>query len=136
MLKQRQFRLALKTLALICVSAAAYFVCVSTGSANSSAHWQESKPAKKELSQAELDFFEKKIRPVLADNCYGCHSAQAKKPKGGLMLDSRAGMLKGGASGQPAIVPGAVEKSLLIKAIRYSDAKLQMPIGGKLPEQV
>ncbi|HEX8998584.1 MAG TPA: PSD1 and planctomycete cytochrome C domain-containing protein, partial [Blastocatellia bacterium] len=62
--------------------------------------------------------------------------AQAKKLAGGLRLDTRAGMLKGGASGEPAIVPGAPEKSLLIKAIRYTDPKLQMPMGVQLPEQV
>jgi hypothetical protein len=61
---------------------------------------------------------------------------KAKKPAGGLLLDSRAGMLKGGASGQPAIVPGALEKSLLIKALRYTDAKLQMPMSGKLADTV
>ena len=86
-------------------------------------------------SREGLEFFEKKIRPVLADNCYRCHSAQAKKPQGGLMLDSIEGMQRGGASGQPAVVPGDPEKSLLIKAIRYTDPKLQMPVGGKLPDQ-
>jgi hypothetical protein len=89
-----------------------------------------------EPSQEGLEFFEKKIRPVLAESCSACHSAQSKKPQGGLMLDSIEGMLKGGASGQPAVVPGDPEKSLLIKAIRYADAKLQMPLGGKLPDQV
>ncbi|NOT60492.1 MAG: DUF1549 domain-containing protein, partial [Acidobacteria bacterium] len=87
-------------------------------------------------NQDGLDFFEKKIRPVLITQCYQCHSATAKKLAGGLRLDTRAGMLKGGASGQPAMVVGAPEKSLLIKAIRYTDAKLQMPMSGKLPEAV
>ncbi len=89
-----------------------------------------------EPSREGLEFFEKKIRPALADNCYACHSEKSKKPQGGLLLDSIETMLKGGASGQPAVVPGDVEKSLLIKAIRYTDAKLQMPLGGKLPDQV
>jgi uncharacterized protein DUF1553/uncharacterized protein DUF1549/cytochrome c len=88
-----------------------------------------------EQSREGMEFFEKKIRPLLSDNCYACHSAKAKKPQGGLLLDSLEGMLKGGASGQPAIVPGDAEKSLLIKAIRYTDPKLQMPFGGKLPDQ-
>ena len=79
-----------------------------------------------EPTKAQLDFFESKIRPVLADNCYKCHSAQADKVKGGLMLDSREGVLKGGETG-PALVPGDPEKSLLIKAIRYTDPDLQMP---------
>jgi cytochrome c553 len=75
---------------------------------------------------AQLQFFENKVRPVLADNCYKCHSQQAEKVKGGFLLDSREGLLKGGQSG-PAIVPGDPEKSLLIKAIRYTDPDLQMP---------
>jgi uncharacterized protein DUF1553/uncharacterized protein DUF1549/cytochrome c len=89
-----------------------------------------------EPSREGLEFFEKKIRPALAENCYACHSEKSKKPRGGLQLDSIEAMLKGGASGQPAIVPGDPEKSLLIKAIRHTDAKLQMPMGGKLPDQV
>ena len=93
-------------------------------------------PGQQEASREGLEFFEKKIRPVLVDNCYVCHSAQSKKPQGGLLLDSIEGMLKGGASGEPAVIPGDPEKSILIKAIRYSDAKLQMPLGGKLPDPV
>src|SRR5262247_1170718 len=89
-----------------------------------------------EPSREGLDFFEKKIRPALVENCYACHSEKSKRPQGGLLLDSIEAMLKGGASGQPAIVPGDPEKSLLIKAIRQTDAKLQMPMGGKLPDQV
>ena len=89
-----------------------------------------------EPSRADVEFFEKKIRPVLASNCYGCHSAQSRKPQGGLLLDSREGLLQGGGRG-PAIVPGDPEKSLLIKAIRYTDEKLQMPPAGQLsPEQI
>ncbi|MFN7931586.1 MAG: PSD1 and planctomycete cytochrome C domain-containing protein [Blastocatellia bacterium] len=83
-----------------------------------------------------LEFFEKKIRPVLSENCYGCHSATTKKPAGGLLLDSRETMLKGGASGQAAIIPGDPDNSLLIKAIRFTDVKLQMPMGTKLPDAV
>ena len=79
-----------------------------------------------EPTKAQLDFFESKVRPVLADHCYKCHSAQADKVKGGLLLDSREGVLKGGETG-PALVPGDPEKSLLIKAIRYTDPDLQMP---------
>jgi hypothetical protein len=93
-------------------------------------------PPVQEPSREGLEFFEKKIRPALAENCYACHSEKSKKPQGGLSLDSIEAMLKGGASGQPAIVPGDPEKSLLIKAIRHTDAKLQMPMGGKLPDQV
>jgi hypothetical protein len=70
---------------------------------------------------------------VLAENCYKCHSEQAEKVKGRLLLDSREGVLKGGESG-PAVVAGDPEKSLLIKAVRYTDPDLQMPPkGNKLP---
>jgi uncharacterized protein DUF1553/uncharacterized protein DUF1549/cytochrome c len=88
------------------------------------------------LTREGVDFFEKKIRPVLAANCYQCHSAQSKKPQGGLLLDSREATLKGGMSGQPAVVPGDPEGGMLIRAIRYTDPKLQMPPGGKLADQV
>jgi hypothetical protein len=88
--------------------------------------------AQREPSPAELEFFEKKIRPVLESSCYMCHSTASGKPQGGLLLDSRAGMLKGGNSGQAAIIPGDPDRSPLIKAIRYSDAKLQMPPTGQL----
>jgi cytochrome c553 len=80
------------------------------------------------------EFFEKRVRPVLVEHCYSCHSAQAKEPKSGLRLDSRAGVLKGGARG-PAIVPGDVAKSRLLHAISYSDVDLSMPARGKLPAQ-
>ena len=75
---------------------------------------------------AGVEFFEKKIRPVLVEHCYDCHSADAKKVKGGLLLDTREGSLKGGDNG-PALVPGNPDKSLLIKAVRYTDPDLQMP---------
>ncbi len=81
-----------------------------------------------------LDFFEKKIRPVLVERCYECHSKQAKKLRGGLYLDSRAGMLEGGNSG-PVIVPGDPDQSQLIKAIRYTDQELKMPPKQRLSAQ-
>src|SRR3982751_6180569 len=65
---------------------------------------------------AGVEFFETKIRPVLADNCFKCHSSTSQKLKGDLHLDTREGMLKGGESEQPAVVPGDVEKSMLVKA--------------------
>src|SRR5216117_2608362 len=65
----------------------------------------------------DLDFFEKRIRPVLVERCYRCHSASAEKVKGEFVLDSREGMLKGGESGKPAIVAGDAERSRLIEAI-------------------
>ena len=73
-----------------------------------------------------IEFFENKIRPIFVEHCYQCHSQDAEKLKGDLRLDSRAGLLQGGDNG-PAIVPGDPERSLLIKAVRYTDADLKMP---------
>src|ERR1051325_6172240 len=75
----------------------------------------------------DFEFFEKRIRPVLVERCYKCHSKEAEKLKSELFLDSKEGMLKGGESGIPAIIPGNAEKSRLIEAIRYGNADLQMP---------
>src|SRR5450432_4040952 len=87
-----------------------------------------------QLTPAQSDFFENKIRPILANNCYKCHSQQAVKIKGGLLLDTRDGWMKGGDTG-PAIVPGDPDTSLLIKAVRYTDSELQMPPRNqKLPD--
>ena len=86
-----------------------------------------------DLTPAQLDFFEAKIRPVLADSCYKCHSTLAEKVKGGLLLDSREALLKGGDNG-PVLVPGDPESSLLVKAVRYTDPDLQMPKDKKLPD--
>jgi hypothetical protein len=79
---------------------------------------------------AGVEFFEQKIRPIFIDNCYKCHSQQSDKIKGGLLLDTREGLLKGGDTG-PAIEPNDPDKSLLIKAVRYTDENLQMPPKGK-----
>src|SRR5262249_50225422 len=76
-------------------------------------------------------FFDEKIRPLLVQNCFKCHSHEAKKNKGGLVLDARAAILAGGESGQ-AVVPGKPDASLLIKAVRHTDDKLQMPPGKQL----
>ena len=80
-------------------------------------------------------FFEREIRPILVKRCESCHSAARSKTRGGLALDSAEGWKKGGEHG-PAIVPGDVSASLIIKAISYGDDELQMPPeenGGKLP---
>jgi len=76
------------------------------------------------------DFFELKIRPLLANNCYSCHAGTAM---GGLRLDSREGIVKGGSRGV-TVTPGDPENSLLIRAVRQSDDKLKMPLGGKLKD--
>lgn len=80
------------------------------------------------------DFFENKIRPVLAAQCYSCHSAKLKSPMGGFYADSKEGMLLGGKSGAPAVVPGKPEDSLLIKAIEGKHKELKMPPGKTLPD--
>lgn len=77
-------------------------------------------------------FFESRIRPALIEHCYACHS-EAEKIKGGLLLDRRAGWAEGGDSG-PAIIPGDVEGSLLIEAIRYHNPDTEMPPKGKIPD--
>jgi hypothetical protein len=84
---------------------------------------------------SEFEFFETKIRPVLVEHCYKCHSAQSEKLKGGLHVDTREGLLKGGDT-SPAIVPGDPEKSLLIRAIQYKDETMQMPPKQRLPDEV
>ena len=90
-----------------------------------------------EPTKEQQEFYLNKVLPILAENCYKCHSAAESKDKGGLTLDQRDAMIKGGDTG-PAVVPGNVEKSLLITAVSYKDADLQMPPkGDKLkPEQV
>lgn len=85
------------------------------------------------VAPKDLEFFESKIRPVLAANCYACHSAAAKIRMGGLSLDTREGMREGGQRGH-AVMPGDVEGSLVLSALRY-DGPLKMPPGGRLPSE-
>ena len=80
-----------------------------------------------EATPQQIDFFEKKIRPVLVNHCYECHAAKSKSPKGGLRVDSRASLLEGGDSG-PAVVPSDVDESLIISALRYDS--FEMPPKG------
>src|SRR5947207_3158804 len=90
------------------------------------------RPGDPQPTPTQLECFEKKVRPVLVAQCFQCHSA-GKKRSGGLLLDSRAGLLKGGDTG-PAIVPGHPEKSLLVTAIGYQD-RPKMPKRSKLPDE-
>lgn len=80
--------------------------------------------AAQSITPAQADFFEQRIRPFLANDCYECHGA--KKQRGGLRLDSRDGLRQGGDSG-PAVVPGDAAKSLLIQSIRHEHAEIKMP---------
>ncbi|MEC5125138.1 DUF1553 domain-containing protein [Verrucomicrobiales bacterium BCK34] len=86
-----------------------------------------------DISEADLRFFENRIRPILVEHCYECHSEEAGKSKGGLWLDRRAGWLTGGDSG-PAAKPHDLEGSLLIETVRYADPDLEMPPDGKLSQ--
>jgi Planctomycete cytochrome C len=91
-------------------------------------HARQAPPAPQQTTTAEAgtpEFFEARIRPILAANCYDCHTDE---PKAGLRLDSREAILKGGASG-PAIEPGKPDASLLIKAVRREPKAPEMPSG-------
>lgn len=99
------------------------FACLSLAQAASSVSGAEA---------GDIEFFESRIRPVLVEHCYECHSAAAKKVKGGLRLDSREGWAKGGDSG-PAIVPGKPDDSLLIRGVRHWDKDFTMPPDTRLP---
>lgn len=83
-------------------------------------------------SDPGIEFFETKIRPVLVEQCYKCHSNSSEKLKAELYLDSREGILKGGESDLPAVVPGKLDDSTLIRAIRHEDEGLAMPPKKKL----
>ena len=85
------------------------------------------------LAEADRAFFETRIRPVLVNRCYGCHSADAEEPRGGLLLDTRAALLAGGESG-PAVVPGEPGGGLLMGALRHETSA--MPPEERLPEAV
>jgi cytochrome c553 len=91
-----------------------------------------SSAAEPEFAPGEIEFFEKRVRPILATRCYECHSTAKGKKQGGLLLDDRGAILAGGDSG-PAALPSEPDKSLLIEAVRYDPASFQMPPPGKLP---
>jgi hypothetical protein len=83
----------------------------------------------------DAEFFEKRIRPVLATHCYSCHSSKVADPKGDLVLDTKAGLAKGGFLGPP-IVPGKPAESRLLVALSYTDPNLSMPPAGKLSSAI
>jgi Protein of unknown function (DUF1553)/Protein of unknown function (DUF1549)/Planctomycete cytochrome C len=88
------------------------------------------------FDQASLEFYEKEVRPILSERCYKCHSAAEGVSKGGLVMDTRAGLIAGGDQG-PSVVPGNLKKSLMIVAIHQDDPELSMPprkAGAKLPD--
>lgn len=84
--------------------------------------------------QAGVEFFEKNIRPILVERCQACHSSESAKPKGGLLLDSKQGVLQGGRGGK-VVVPGQPDASRLIEAVRWHDSDLRMPPKQKLVDR-
>jgi mono/diheme cytochrome c family protein len=89
-----------------------------------------------DLSADHVEFFERRVRPILFDHCRECHRVGARKLGGNLLLDSRAGLMQGGDTG-PVITPGDPEASLLIHAVRHTDPQLTMPPREKLsPEDI
>ncbi len=84
-----------------------------------------------------IEFFEKKIRPVLVEHCYKCHSAESNELQGELRLDLKAGWELGGESGAPSIVPGNADESPLIRALRHdADASAMPPDQPRLPDTI
>jgi hypothetical protein len=103
----------MRQLVLLCI---AMTICATATAAD----------APSRTSAADYSFFEAKVRPFLVEHCHACHSTKTRKQRGGLLLDSQAGIRKGGDNG-PLVVPGDPEKSRLIQAVRYQDPSLQMP---------
>ncbi len=89
-------------------------------------------PAYDEPTAEQIEFFEKRVRPVLVEHCYECHSGDARRLEAGLRLDTRAAVIAGGDSG-PSVIPGDVESSLLIQSVRYE--LYEMPPRGRLPDE-
>ena len=85
-------------------------------------------------STADVAYFEKKVRPILAERCYSCHSADAKPVRGGLRLDTSDHLFAGGDAG-PVVVGSKPNKSLLVQAVRYDSDSIQMQPDGKLPDK-
>lgn len=86
-----------------------------------------------DLSPEQLTFFESNIRPVLIKSCYECHAEDSEKLKGGLLLDSKAGWMRGGDTG-PSIIPGNANDSLLMHMIRHDPSYEAMPPKSKLTD--
>ena len=88
---------------------------------------EERKVTMAKPTSEQITFFESKVRPVLVDNCFRCHGGDLKKePKAGLTLTTLKGMLQGGESG-PALMPGNLDKSLIVEAVRYRNENMSMP---------
>jgi len=88
------------------------------------------------IAPDQLQFFEKNIRPVLAQHCHKCHSAESDKVKGGLTLDTKQATLLGGESGHPGVTPGNIAQSSIYEAMTWKNEDMQMPPKQKLPDDV
>src|SRR5688500_15931414 len=88
--------------------------------------------AAEEREKRGLELFERRVRPILIDSCYECHSAGSKKVKGEFLVVSRDALMKGGSSG-PSLVPGDPDKSLLVLAVRWATEDLKMPPKKPMP---
>lgn len=106
-----------------------YLVVAAAMGGVSSQVWSE------EGESAKIEFFRKKVAPVLKEHCFECHSKKSDEVKGDLLLDSQAALAKGGANG-PAVVPGDIEASFLIRTVRYTEDDYKMPPRGKLDDDV
>jgi hypothetical protein len=113
------------TLTVVWLLAAAALRCAAEGTHHDSVG--------RHAPTAQQEFFEARVRPVLVEHCYECHSSAAAVAEGNLLLDSRDGVLKGGDSGA-AIVAGEPDQSLLLQALRHDT--MEMPPAGKLPDNV
>lgn len=126
------FRLQLTANELRRILFLAFVTCLSAG--RQTGHAADEKPATEQTTpkfdSAAVEFFQKKVQPLLKARCFECHSQDAKRLEGGLRLDARPLVLKGGDTGASA-VPGKPTESLLVEAINYES--LEMPPKGKLP---
>lgn len=112
-------------------AAAIFFaaICFAATSLHAAAQPPDEADAAETPAAGKVEFFEKRIRPLLIERCYECHAGQERS--GGLVLDHRGGWVSGGDSG-PAIVPGEPDTSRLVEAVRYNNLNLQMPPDGRL----
>ncbi|MEY4566684.1 MAG: hypothetical protein RLY14_1654 [Planctomycetota bacterium] len=107
-------------------------IILSFGLITPSVAQEQGEESDAKFTTEQLDFFESKIRPLLVEHCYNCHSSEGQGTRGGLAVDTREGLQVGGESG-PAVVPGNLEESLLWNAVNHQD--LRMPPRNKLPPQ-
>jgi hypothetical protein len=114
----------------VCVPLSLVITCLVSASVLNGQQQDEATPA---FTPAQIEFFESKIRPLLAQHCFECHSHQSSHAEGGLYLDSRQGLLAGGDSG-PAIETSDLQASIFLDAINYGEL-FEMPPSSKLPQQ-